>query len=363
MSQNALALIEGLPAAALAVIEGKTPLDFFAKPGGMDPLIGLIKTEALSLAPDTTTKKGRDAVVSHAFKVKKIKVAIEKLGEQLVEDDKVRIKAIMTECKRAVAEIQLIEEEARKPVTDFENREKNRVAEHERLLAELESVRTLKISTIEKLNLLASIEPRDWQEFTEKFTAARDNIAEDLQQQLSDEMKREDDRKELERLRKLQAERDAQDELDRIAAADAAKAQSVIEAEKRRMEQQIADDKTRAEKVEIDRIAAEKKAKDDATAAEERRVSDLAAAETKRLKDVEDAKEAERQRIEAQAKKEADEKAAREADLAYRVQIEHDAALKIESLICDAQGNAIEMARIIITAISEGHIPHITINY
>jgi len=63
---------ENLPEAP----EKVTALEVYQTENGLDPWIAKIRKEVESFVPDVTTKKGRDAIASIAYKVAKSKTAL-----------------------------------------------------------------------------------------------------------------------------------------------------------------------------------------------------------------------------------------------------------------------------------------------
>jgi hypothetical protein len=157
----------------------------------------------------------------------------------------------------------------------------------------------------------------------------------------------EDEQAELAELRRQKAERDAQDEKDRIAreAAEQAKREADERAQKERdaAAQREADLKLQADNAELERIAAEQRAEQ---------------AERDAQAQADQAAENERQRIaDEQAKAEAEARA-READREHRKAI-NTAAL--DALV--KEGLTPEAAKLAITAIAQRKIPNIIIQY
>ena len=68
------------------VPEKKTALEVYKTENGLDPWIAKIRKEVESFVPDVTTKKGRDAIASIAYKVAKSKTALDNLGKELVSE-------------------------------------------------------------------------------------------------------------------------------------------------------------------------------------------------------------------------------------------------------------------------------------
>ena len=70
----------------LVVPSKENALEVYQKQNGLDPFLEQIKKEIDSFVPDVTTKKGRDAIASMAYKVAKSKTALDDVGKELVAD-------------------------------------------------------------------------------------------------------------------------------------------------------------------------------------------------------------------------------------------------------------------------------------
>jgi hypothetical protein len=86
----------------------------------IDPLIERIEAEVRSHVADLTTKKGRDAIASLAFKVSKSKTALDTAGKALTETQKAEIKVVDDARKKIRDRFDALRDEARKPLTDWE---------------------------------------------------------------------------------------------------------------------------------------------------------------------------------------------------------------------------------------------------
>jgi len=390
-TQASLAIDELQETGALAIIEKKNVAQYFA-PKGLDPVIERVRAEVEAFKPDISTEKGRKEIASFAYKVAKSKTALDTMGKELVAGMKSTVKAIDEERARAWDEIEKLQHQARKPLTDWENAEKERVAKHEAAIGELSAhgMGALSIAELQAaLDGMEAFKARDWQEFSDRASAIIATRTANLSAQIAAAQKAEADRLELERLQKEEAERKRKAEEERIAHEAADKARKEAE-EKAAAEQRRRDEEARAaqEKVEREkreaeeREAAERKAKEDAErravaekAAREQAEADAKAAAEKaesariaaEAKAAQEKKEAEERAAAAERKRIADEQAAiaaetarREADAKHKKSIMKMAIDALESQIkadpdLDAEG--------IIKLIADGKIPNIKITY
>lgn len=317
----------------LVVIEKSNAMAIFTSKEQLDPLLEKIETEARSLVPDLTTKKGRDAIASMAHKVARSKTYIDNAGKDLVAELKALPKQI-DESRRIVRErLDALKDEVRRPLTEWE-------AEQERIKAE-EAMNALHAEALEmniKLN----------QELAAKFEA-------DHEMALLMNKDFDRDREEQRRLAE-QAQREHEERIKREAAEQArldaeAKHKAELDAAARRE----AEEKARAEAAERQRIEAEQRAareKQEAEAWAEREKA--AAVEAERLK----AKQAEESRL-AEQKRIADEQAKREADVKHRKTVGTNIVNALTSHTSLTREQAIE----VLTALKDDLIPCAKIHY
>lgn len=271
-------------------IKALTPMQVFA-PGSIDHILAAIEAKARGVDADISTTKGRDAIRSMAARVRSSKSLLDEMGKTLTEEWRQRTSAVNAERKAVRDRLDALADEVRRPLTEFENAEKARVAAHEEALAAIpESAGYGQSETSDeirqRLEHLKNLPPRDWQEFAQRAARAfADEIAR-TEKLLAAAEKREADAHELARLRKEAEER----ELLRL------------DQEREAREQRIA-----AQAAEM----ARQKAEQDAAAQRDRDAEAARVAEQKRLEaeaEKERAAEAERQRqrdeVEAARKRE-----------------------------------------------------------
>lgn len=287
----------------LVVIEKSNAMAVFTSNEQLDPIIEAIEKEARSLVPDVSTKKGRDAIASMAHKVARSKTYIDNAGKDLVAELKALPKQI-DESRRLVRErLDLLKDEVRRPLTEWE-------AEQERIAAE-------KAAEEERLRFEAKEKAA--------LEALRKQIDADHEMALL--MNDAFDREAAEMKAEAERHRIAHEEfLKKMAAAEAKKeAEEKAERERAEAARRETELKLKAEQAERDRIAAERKAeaekkeaaeraereKQEAIAAEQRKAQEAA----EKVRREAEAKEAARL---AEEKRMADETAKREADVKHR---------------------------------------------
>lgn len=351
---------------ALVTIDTLTPAVVFA-PGGVESIISKLEADVRNVVTDISTEAGRKAIASLAYKVARSKTALDDMGKDLVAGLKAQTGKIDAERRIIRDRLDALRDEVRKPLDNFENAEKERVAGHEAILAAILEAAQLSADAgtaaiNARIGAVRDLSQRDWQEFAARATATIDTARKTLETALAQATKREAEAAELARLRaeqiaREQAEREAKiaaeaAERARIAAElkaerEAAEVAARAEAERRRVDKERADAIARAEQAEADKRAAAATAVQDAKNAAE-------AAERSRLAAI----ESERKRVADEAAKEAAEKARREADKAHRAKFNNEALAAFEAL-----GFAKEPSRLLVETIARGEVPHVSINY
>lgn len=329
----------------------ETALQVYSSANGLDPFLQKIREEIDGFVPDVTTRKGRDAIASIAYKVTRSKTALDNVGKELVAELKEVPKKIDAERKRMRDLLDGWQAEVRQPLTEWEEAEKARVAKHEAGIAQLKNTNTEGMTAaligarIQDIDT-CEIGP-DWEEFEAEAHRVKAASLATLREALAAREKYESEQAELAELRRKLAEQEQKDREARIAqeAADKAKreAEQSAQAERDAAAQRERDLELQAERAK----RAELEAKQRAEQAERDALAkaDLAAAaERQRQAD-------EQARIEREAK-------AREADKAHKKTINNEA---LAAFI--AGGMPEECAKQAITLIAQRRIPHISINY
>ncbi|MBB3144888.1 chromosome segregation ATPase [Phyllobacterium trifolii] len=319
-----------------------------------EKLYSAVKEAVSKHVPDTSTKTGRDAVKSLAYKVAQTKVALVKQGKALTEGWRNQTTKVNAACNTIEERLDALRDEVRKPVDDWEKIEEDRVDAHKEKLQSLIDLSKVGLgrTVAEYRELLATAEQTQlgatWEEFAAQASLAREDAIETLTRMLKIAEKQEADAAELEKLRAKDAEREAAD-AERLAAENAAKAEA---------------EQAEARKVEDERIANEARQKALDEAAE--RVAD---AERKAAKADADAKQAiadAAAKVEDDRRKAADEQAAAEAeqkrrddDKAHRQTVNR----AIVSELVDCSDITADQAQQIVIAIVSGLVPNVTLKY
>jgi hypothetical protein len=409
--------------AIITTLQTIVPVEFFKAGGSNDILTNLeneVRAQAAKL--DISTKAGRDAIASLAYRVACSKKPLENLRKGLTEDIRKQKEAIDAEGRKADERIEALKIEVRKPLTDWENAEKERVAAHEEVIRQIEALGCLdcplNLEEIEaRAGQVSTLADRDWQEFKQRAVGAKVMAMEALSEAQDRAIEARRLREQAERLeaeareraikeREEAAAKAAKEAADRRAEEQARIAREAAERELQRVENERIEAEARAKQAEAERIAVEQKAERDikeaahravlaaqeaadserrAIAQERQRLADqqaeaeraAAAAEARRVAEAEAAElaasaaaakaereryaavEAERQRVAEEKKAEADEREKRERNKKHRAAIEMAAIDAVESITQMSP----EDATAVIRAIGEGLIPNVTISY
>lgn len=274
----------------------ETALQIYQTPNGLDPYIERVRQEVMGHPVDLSTKKGRDAIASRAFKVRKIKSAMDGLGKQQVDSLKEIPKLIDAERKRMREAFDAMAEEVRRPLTEWEQAEENRIAGHKAIIEYLRSAGAnlsdvgadaleSEINSIQGIIVDESLD-----EFEAAAHRAKATTLENLQSALVARRKSEAE----------QAEQEQKDREARIALEAAEKARADAEAKAQA-------DREAAAKREADAKAAAEKAERDRLDAIERQKQAEARAEAEKLAAEQRAKDAAEAARQAEIKRQADE--------------------------------------------------------
>lgn len=360
---------------------------------GLKPFLQAVKEEVSSQVPDLKTAKGRERIASLAAKVSKSKVAVEKPGREYLRRLKEMPKVVEAELREFVDAMDVLRDETRKPLTDWETEQQARKDKHVDAVQAIHDFCTdlTDISAAVLLESIASVEAVQmgdhWEEFETEAARAKESTLTKLRAALATRQQYEAEQAELVRLRaeaeaqarrdreaeiarvaaeqarieseqRAQAERDAaarreQELLDQAAAAQRATEQAARDAaaaaehQRLQLELQAEQARTAAAQAEANRIAAEQRAEQERIAAVQRQEQA-----------VEQARQAELARQAAAVAFELEQAQAREADLEHKKSINRAA---LEAFV--AGGMTEECAKQAVTLIAQRKIPAVTISY
>jgi colicin import membrane protein len=338
----------------------ETALQIYQTPNGLDPYIERIRQEVTGHAPNLKTDKGRKEIASRAFKVRKIKAALDGLGKEQVDRLKEIPKLIDAERKRMRDELDALADEVRKPLTDWEEAEASRVALHRAALdgmaEQAREVGGLDVETLrQRITIVESaVMGESWEEFEAEAHRVKAKALEILNSALAERQKYEAEQAELAELRRKQAEQEQKNRETEIARQAAEKARADAQAER-----------DAAAKREADAKAAANRAEQERAEAIERQKQAEARAEAEKLAAEQRAKDAAESARQAEIKRQADEKAAEEAEQRRREEDKaHKASINNAALAAFIEnGVPDECAKQAVILIAKGLIPAIRIQY
>lgn len=334
-------------------------------PEAMTSFLEHVRAEATSVVFDANKNEGRNGIRSMAFKIAKTKTALDSAGKKLVEPLKEQAKLVDSERKRAKDYLEALQDEVRKPLTEWEEKEKSRTSAITERIAAIraigESTYADSVSAKSAQAKLAELSAFDFQEQSEAAKQQMELCGFRLDKAVSELTERERIAAEAERLaeeaaKKVEAERiereakERKEREERIASEAAERARLAAEAK--------AEAARVAEAAKVERERAEREREAQRKIDEERKRNEELVRSAERAKvAAENAARIERERIEAERKAEEDARSKREADKAYRGKILTEAKDALAAIIGE------EPAKLAIRAIHAGNIPHTSIEF
>ncbi len=378
MSETSLVIIEEKEVSSLLV------------PGGLEPTLEQLRQIKSEFVSDLTTEAGRKAISSFAYKFARSKTYVDKIGKDHLAKKRSELKEADSELKRFRDECDLMKNEVRKDLTEWENVEKKRVEDIKTWIQEIVtkgeveyySLGAIK-ETLAELKAININEPIDiiYGELAGlaacKLKTARTNLSalyivrkkevDDIAEARRLEAERvENERVEREKKVAEKAAMEAQEEAERLAKEVAEEAKKEAEDKDRIAKKAIA-------KAEADKVAAEAKeaaAKVAAARAErekkeaaEKAINNAEESKKKAEADKLAAVEAEKQR-QADAKKLQEEaEAKRQADKEHRDSILKDISDDILKFIRIDESGAARSIVDLAVAMAEGKVRHVKVMF
>lgn len=228
-------------------LPGETEIvSFFADTRKVDGIISQLEKIVLDFKPDLTTAKGRKEIASLSAKVSKSKVYLDTLGKRLNETRRAEIDLVDKERRKIRDRLDALRNQARKPLTEWEDNEERRLANiRERLSNICESGLSASDKPAEiqtQIDFIHAIDPATFEEFSSQAEARRENTLYALQAHLLQAQEREKMEAELEALRSEKAARvqaeEQRAEADRIAKDEEERRRLAHEREEQRARDQ-----------------------------------------------------------------------------------------------------------------------------
>lgn len=333
MTAAAIATI-GHNSASVGEILAENPKLIFTEEGMMNSLLEDVRKEVSGLQADIATEEGRAAIRSLAYSIARRKTTFDEAGKELTESHRKAVEAVNKKRSTLKAELEAIQKDCRKPLTEWEEAEEARKDTINRTRVLFADAAAMRGDMADALGYLervksAELDPEVFADLLETAQAEQAAAITALEKIIADLKQAEADRAELERLRAEKAE------------AERAAAEAKAKEESERAERERIDAATKA--------AAER-------AAEEERQAAQAAIDAANKAAAEAQAELDRQAAEkAKAEK---EQAARDADLAHRSAVMRKAKEAIMTL-----GLSEDQARDVVRAIVAGNVPNMTLRF
>lgn len=250
---------------SVTVVNKASLLNFFKDGANLDGLYNVVQAKARALVADVTTADGVSKIKSTARQIASIKKRVDDIGKDVVAELKDLPKQIDANRKKWREDMEALQEEIRKPVTEIENRqaeiEEIRETHGKLALSGSEEIKAA-IESLEKIELTGD----KWKESLEDATAAVTAEKGALEVMLNAALKKEAEARELEELRKKQEEAERiireqkiREEAERKARAEA---EARAAAEKARLEREKAEAERKA--AEAERAAQEAREREEA---------------------------------------------------------------------------------------------------
>ena len=247
---------------SVTVTHKENLLSFFRNGANLDGLYNVVETKARALVADVTTKEGVSQIKSTARQIASIKKRVDDIGKDVVAELKDLPKQIDANRKKWREDMEALQEEIRKPVTEIENRqaeiEEIRATHGKLVLSGSEEIKAA-IESLDKIELTCD----KWKESLEDATAAVTSEKGALEVMLNAALKKEAEARELEELRKKKEEAERiireqkiREEAERKARAEA---EARAAAEKARLEREKAEAERKAAEAEKARKEAEER--------------------------------------------------------------------------------------------------------
>lgn len=338
-------------------------VEAFKTEGGAQILFDRIANQARSIVPDLSTDKSRKEIASVARKVASTKTAFDAHGKALKEQYTVITDKIDADRKLFRDQCDALRDEIRQPLTDWEQAEKDRVAEIQSKIADFDKGRVDENSpAILIKSVIAEIEliqiDESFGDLQDVAKLRKYECLEHMQAVLVAREKHEAEQAELERLRIAEQARQQQERDAQIARDATEKANREAEEKARFEAEKVQRDKAESEQREARLLAQKEAAVLREEALKQKAIDDAKQAEI----DKQQAVEAERKRAEAEqvakAQAEIDANAAREKNVAHKKKICGEALKGLTDL-----GIAPERGRDILNAINKGLVPHVSIKF
>lgn len=363
---------------SLVVIQPTDVRAFFVESKNLDSILTEIETLATKFDPDVSTTKGRKLIGSQAYAVARTKTFIDGLGKELVDAEKEIPKRIDATRKKVRDFCDELQARVRKPLTDYENAEKSRIAALDQRIAAIQELGAKATTESPSAEIQLWVSELDaiaidatWDEYQDRAAVAKEAAKVKLEAFLQARLTWEAQQAEIARLKAEQEEKD------RLAREARIKEEAKLEAERESMRNQLELERQKREaeeaqaKAEQDAKDAKLKAEQDAKDAQQLLEQERKDAEDRQRLAVQQAEQQERQRQIDEQNRIAQEEEQRKAEAAAKAaNIEHQKLINNE-ILDDMQAAAAakgfqlsrEMAVAILSGMVFGKVRHTQVQY
>jgi len=366
----------------LAKIEEVTAVQVYGE-GKMDPLLTEIEKEVRSFVPVLDTVVGRKDIASIAHKVARSKTFLDDLGKNLIEESKKKVDAVNVERKGMRDRLDTLKATVRKPLTDWEDKEKDRIdgiylsLDYIKSFSETLGEDGIPFSSLQlkvRLEELHDIKvDGSFGEFEEQAAKSKADQVERVAFVITCREKAEADEAELDRLRIEKENRELADKLEAEKKADeerrikeAAEEEARIAAAQLEAAEKAKRDAEEVAEVERMQVEANRIAVEESHRLELEKREAEKQAEIDELKKLQEEKEAEDIRIRENTERlvrvrkeeEARKEKKRQENVKHRASVDNNILSALSSVKID-----IKMGRALIEEINAGHIPNVSIQY
>lgn len=208
-----------------------------------------VKAEVTAHEPDVSSERGRKEIASLAYKVTRSKTAIDAAGKKLNEEKRAAINRVDAQRRKIREELDSLAADVRRPLTEWEEAEKERLATVDATIAELESLIhdpapagvSAEVIDDRRAGIEAEVfDPAVYGDRLAEIEELRAKALDAVRLALERRRQHEADQAELARLRQEQEDRDRREREEREAAQSA-------ERERLRREREAAELKAREE--------------------------------------------------------------------------------------------------------------------
>jgi len=201
-----------------------------------------------TLEGDINKKKVRDTIRSYAAKLASSKTAIDKLRKEANAELNKQVKATNTIGNAAVADLQELQDKVRKPLTDWEDAEKSRVANHNYAIGKIRETgeffqvnwQTAPIEDMESsLEEISAKDDGTWEEFNDVAVKLIKDTVTSIKELIEKRKQYDADQKELEELRKAKEEAEKKRREEELIELGKQQERERIEREKEEVKQPV----------------------------------------------------------------------------------------------------------------------------